>query len=561
MTISLLLQSLILSVSAWYAASEPPDSSDFAETLAERPVEVLFFMARSGWSPDWLDTSVLLTSLLEQYPSDAATIIWAASLMDVPLRTEMTPLLIEYGDSFIVPDLELIIDSSQLLDAFLKRTQHIIAAGGEPDEQERIVEIIIGSWNYLPASTRALSLEVLGKLGIDITGDIHIEELENADMRAAARYYSELGREHTFTIDGDETSLERIYAAAIKPSDEVAAMLSDPLWAVRYNAVTACDPALLESITVDSIPYVALAAAVARRNAGYPDGHAVIREIASIGGPVGHMAAEELLAADTLLLKELMSHPEPGRRAAAQTAWLSDSLPVDTFTEEEWLSDPFWLIPISWAWHLIDVSDSSHAEIVLQNIQSRRLSYNDQTMIDEYAAILRSRLEGTEEERIEESGWIQYDLPFDIETALSDTVIIGTDAGDILLCLWVETAPIACRSFSYLAENGFYDGIKFHRVIPGFVAQAGCPEGVGTGGPGYVLPNERSPNHFDRGVLGMADSGLNTAGSQFFIMLDAHGRLDGRYTAFGCILNTEFLDEITVGTTINDVIFCETHAE
>ncbi|NOQ23580.1 MAG: peptidylprolyl isomerase [Candidatus Aegiribacteria sp.] len=183
-------------------------------------------------------------------------------------------------------------------------------------------------------------------------------------------------------------------------------------------------------------------------------------------------------------------------------------------------------------------------------------------MIDEYAVILQSRLEGLEEaESTEDSDWIQYCLPFDIETAVPCTVIIRTDAGDLLIDLWGDTAPVACSGFLYLAESGFYDGIRFHRVIPGFVAQAGCPEGVGTGGAGYNLPNERSVMHFGRGVLGMADAGLNTAGSQFFVMLDDHGRLDGRYTAFGEVINTEFLDEITVGTIIYEVVFSRILAE
>ncbi|RKZ10485.1 peptidylprolyl isomerase [Candidatus Fermentibacteria bacterium] len=179
-------------------------------------------------------------------------------------------------------------------------------------------------------------------------------------------------------------------------------------------------------------------------------------------------------------------------------------------------------------------------------------------MIDEYVAVLQNRLEGApEEESSYDSSWIQYILPFSIETAVPDTVIIKTDAGDILVDLWGDTAPAACSGFLYLARSDFYDGISFHRVIPGFVAQAGCPQGVGTGGPGYNLPNERSVMHFGRGVLGMADAGLSTAGSQFFIMLDDHGRLDGRYTVFGSVLNTEFLDEITVGTIITEIVFTD----
>ncbi|MCD4777310.1 MAG: peptidylprolyl isomerase [Candidatus Aegiribacteria sp.] len=223
--------------------------------------------------------------------------------------------------------------------------------------------------------------------------------------------------------------------------------------------------------------------------------------------------------------------------------------------EEAWLLDPYWLVPVSWAWYLVDISDFIHAETVLQDILSHRESYTDPETIDEYAVILRSRLEsGEEEESVENFIWTQYEFPYDIEISIHDTVTIRTDAGDLTIVLWDDTAPIACSSFLNLAESGFYDGIRFHRVIPGFVAQAGCPEGVGTEGPGYILPNERSPSHFGRGVLGMADAGLNTAGSQFFIMLDDHGRLDGRYTAFGRVINTEFLDEITVGTTINEVV-------
>ncbi|MCD4700666.1 MAG: hypothetical protein K8S24_02305 [Candidatus Aegiribacteria sp.] len=333
MTFLLLMNSILLSLSSWYTIPAPPDSAVFSEALAEEPLEVLIFMARSGWSPEWLDAGALSVSLLEQYPSDAAVIAWAASLMDVPFRTEITPVLVEYGDAYVIPDLESVVGNPQLLNAFLRRTQHIIAGGGEPEEQERIVGIITGSWSDLPVDTKALSLEVLGKLGIDITGDIHIEELEDASLRAAARYCSELGREYAFSVNANETPLERVNIAACSPQDEAAEMLSDPLWAVRYNAVTVCDPVLLEPVLDDSIPYVALAAALARRDAGYPDGAAAIRVIAVMEGPVGNKAAEELGAADTLLLKELMTNLEPGRRAAAQTAWLNDSLPVDSHTE------------------------------------------------------------------------------------------------------------------------------------------------------------------------------------------------------------------------------------
>ena len=113
--------------------------------------------------------------------------------------------------------------------------------------------------------------------------------------------------------------------------------------------------------------------------------------------------------------------------------------------EATWLSDPYWLVPISWAWHLVDISDSVHAETVLHDIISRSESYTDRAMIDEYVAVLHNRLKGaSEEESPEDSGWIQYYLPFDIETAVPDTVVIRTDAGDLLIDLWGDTAPAAC---------------------------------------------------------------------------------------------------------------------
>ncbi|MBD3369710.1 peptidylprolyl isomerase [Candidatus Fermentibacteria bacterium] len=133
-------------------------------------------------------------------------------------------------------------------------------------------------------------------------------------------------------------------------------------------------------------------------------------------------------------------------------------------------------------------------------------------------------------------------------------VTIHTEEGDLRVSLMWDVAPLACSGFVHLAERDFYDGIYFHRVEPGFVVQAGCPQSNGMGGPGYTLPNERSLVRYDRGVVGMADAGLNTAGSQFFVMLDSHGRLDTRYTAFGRLEEGwDVLDRISVGTRIIDV--------
>ena len=111
---------------------------------------------------------------------------------------------------------------------------------------------------------------------------------------------------------------------------------------------------------------------------------------------------------------------------------------------------------------------------------------------------------------------------------------LQTTAGEIQLDLLPEVAPEHCKNMIGLAKIGFYDGLIFHRVIPGFMLQGGCPEGTGTGGPGYQIDAEFNPTPHTAGVLSMARSqSPNSAGSQFFICLDDVPHLDGQYTAFG----------------------------
>jgi cyclophilin family peptidyl-prolyl cis-trans isomerase len=124
------------------------------------------------------------------------------------------------------------------------------------------------------------------------------------------------------------------------------------------------------------------------------------------------------------------------------------------------------------------------------------------------------------------------------------TATIGTDLGDIVVELYDESAPKAAANFAKLAASGFYDGVIFHRVIPGFVIQAGDGEfgkkaslnagRVGTGGPGYKFEDEKVQGDYVRGALAMANSGPNTNGSQFFICVaDLTGKLPKNYTLFG----------------------------
>ena len=123
-------------------------------------------------------------------------------------------------------------------------------------------------------------------------------------------------------------------------------------------------------------------------------------------------------------------------------------------------------------------------------------------------------------------------------------VVIEMENGDVMKGeLYPEIAPETVANFEKLVNEGFYDGLTFHRVIPGFMIQGGCPLGNGTGGPGYGIKGEFSANGFennlkhDRGVLSMARAmDPNSAGSQFFIMVEKATHLDGSYAAFGRII-------------------------
>jgi cyclophilin family peptidyl-prolyl cis-trans isomerase len=127
-----------------------------------------------------------------------------------------------------------------------------------------------------------------------------------------------------------------------------------------------------------------------------------------------------------------------------------------------------------------------------------------------------------------------------------------TNHGDIVLELFDEDAPETVANFRRLAEDGFYDGLIFHRVIPDFMIQGGCPQGTGTGGPGYTFKDEINEHKVVRGALAMANAGPNTNGSQFFIVTtDAAPWLDGKHTVFGEV--AEGMDVVdTIGTLETD---------
>jgi peptidyl-prolyl cis-trans isomerase B (cyclophilin B) len=114
------------------------------------------------------------------------------------------------------------------------------------------------------------------------------------------------------------------------------------------------------------------------------------------------------------------------------------------------------------------------------------------------------------------------------------TANMNTTAGTIAIELFDDAAPKTVENFRKLAGDGFYDGIIFHRVIPDFMIQGGCPQGTGTGGPGYTFEDEFNEHKVVRGALAMANAGPNTNGSQFFIVTaDSAPWLDGKHTVFG----------------------------
>ena len=137
-----------------------------------------------------------------------------------------------------------------------------------------------------------------------------------------------------------------------------------------------------------------------------------------------------------------------------------------------------------------------------------------------------------------------------------------TEKGMMVIEFFEKDAPGTVKNFIDLSEKGFYDGLTFHRVIPGFVIQGGCPKGDGSGGPGYTIKCETDGGnqYHDRGVLSMAHAGRDTGGSQFFI---CHNRentqhLDGVHTVFAKVVeNVDVVDEIEAGDRIEKIVIID----
>ena len=149
-------------------------------------------------------------------------------------------------------------------------------------------------------------------------------------------------------------------------------------------------------------------------------------------------------------------------------------------------------------------------------------------------------------------------VPMVIDVNKKYTAVIKTDKGDLALELYAQDAPVTVNSFVSLARKGFYNGLTFHRIIPGFMAQGGDPTGTGSGGPGYKFQDEFSSRTHQAGSLSMANSGPGTNGSQFFICYAPQPHLNGKHTVFGQLTQgMDALKQLVNGDKMNEVIITE----
>ena len=135
--------------------------------------------------------------------------------------------------------------------------------------------------------------------------------------------------------------------------------------------------------------------------------------------------------------------------------------------------------------------------------------------------------------------------------------IMETSKGTINIALFEKDAPETVKNFTKLSKDGFYNGLNFHRVIPNFMIQGGCPEGSGAGGPGYSIKCEINPQKHTPGTLSMAHAGKDTGGSQFFITHTATPHLDGVHTVFGRTQDMAVVNAIAQGDQIKSVVIDE----
>ena len=414
-----------------------------------------------------------------------------AMLEEHPFPAAQEAVLIEYGDRFLVPE------SPALVKAAILRQFHRMAFQLQPEPVDSLADYIVENWSSLDTETRNLWREFAGRTGLEVPADA----VSSENLTSILRYCSETGSTVPDVNTGNLTDLQRFYYTLALPPNQALRFIEDPCWAVR-NAVLQKNPGAAFEMLDDPSPYVRMNAALA---AGRDD---LLLEMASADGPLGHMSLAGV-GQVPILEDSLFNSGDPAKRVSALLALLELGWTVPQAKVDYLLTDDYLMV-----------------RAITADATGRNFAMPEEGDLPEEAPALQ---------------------------AVPDRLVLVTDAGEFTMTLLKQQAPQTCRSFWYLAEKGFYDGIYFHRVIPGFVAQAGCPEGNGYGGPGYTVPAENNTEAYLRGVVGMADSGLDTAGSQFFIMLDSQRRLDCRYTVFAVVENTPKLDSIEVGTRILEI--------
>ncbi len=259
------------------------------------------------------------------------------------------------------------------------------------------------------------------------------------------------------------------------------------------------------------------------------------------------------------LISALAHHAQskPQNTSAIQTlaAIFSDSL----------LASPKFSAPLHAA--LTQLSSDSDAETVMALLEAlAKLQGKDaaptiaqyltdsQLSVRKKAAELHARLTGQHLPIISTLSDVSPDWTFFQRFSKNPIAIIETSKGRITVELFIQEAPFTVQNFVKLAEQHFFDGLTFHRVVSNFVIQGGDPKGDGSGGPPYSIRSEFTRRRFERGIIGMASAGKDTEGSQFFIMHSHHPHLDGRYTAFGLVKHGfETLDRIEIGDKILSV--------
>ncbi len=259
------------------------------------------------------------------------------------------------------------------------------------------------------------------------------------------------------------------------------------------------------------------------------------------------------------LISALAHHAQskPQNTSAIQTlaAIFSDSL----------LASPKFSAPLHAA--LTQLSSDSDAETVMALLEAlAKLQGKDaaptiaqyltdsQLSVRKKAAELHARLTGQHLPIISMLSDVSPDWTFFQRFSKNPIAIIETSKGRITVELFIQEAPFTVQNFVKLAEQHFFDGLTFHRVVSNFVIQGGDPKGDGSGGPPYSIRSEFTRRRFERGIIGMASAGKDTEGSQFFIMHSHHPHLDGRYTAFGLVKHGfETLDRIEIGDKILSV--------